>query len=43
MAEQNTAVETVNITVDGMELSVPKGTRILDAAAAAGVAVPHYG
>jgi NADH-quinone oxidoreductase subunit G len=42
VAEQSTAVETVNVTVDGMEISVPKGTRILDAAAAAGIAVPHY-
>ncbi|HET7460654.1 MAG TPA: molybdopterin-dependent oxidoreductase [Longimicrobium sp.] len=36
------AVETVHITIDGIELDVPKGTRILDAAAMAGVDVPHY-
>ncbi|MBV9110906.1 MAG: (2Fe-2S)-binding protein, partial [Gemmatimonadetes bacterium] len=43
MAEETKpAVETVHITIDGMELDVPKGTRILDAAAMAGVDVPHY-
>ncbi|HET7233157.1 MAG TPA: molybdopterin-dependent oxidoreductase [Longimicrobium sp.] len=35
-------METVHITIDGLELDVPKGTRILDAAAMAGVDVPHY-
>ncbi len=34
--------EMVRCTIDGMELEVPKGTRILDAAAMAGVDVPHY-
>ncbi len=29
-------------TIDGMELEVPKGTRIIDAAARAGIDVPHY-
>jgi NADH-quinone oxidoreductase subunit G len=42
VAEEKTAVETVHITIDGMELDVPKGTRVLDAAAMAGVDVPHY-
>ena len=42
MADQNPAPETVHVTIDGMELDVPKGTRILDAAAMAGVDVPHY-
>jgi NADH-quinone oxidoreductase subunit G len=42
MADQNPAPETVHITIDGMELDVPKGTRILDAAAMAGADVPHY-
>ena len=42
MAEQNSAPETVNVTIDGVEVSVPKGTRIIDAAARAGVEVPHY-
>ncbi|HEX8451040.1 MAG TPA: 2Fe-2S iron-sulfur cluster-binding protein, partial [Longimicrobium sp.] len=34
--------ETVRCTIDGMELEVPKGTRIIDAAARAGIDVPHY-
>ncbi len=42
MAEANQTPETVTCTVDGMEVTVPKGTRILDAAAAAGIDVPHY-
>lgn len=42
MADQTPAPETVHVTIDGMELDVPKGTRILDAAAMAGVDVPHY-
>jgi NADH-quinone oxidoreductase subunit G len=42
MADQNPAPATVHITIDGMEMDVPKGTRILDAAAMAGADVPHY-
>ncbi|HEX2204766.1 MAG TPA: 2Fe-2S iron-sulfur cluster-binding protein [Longimicrobium sp.] len=42
MAEANQAPEMVTVTIDGMELQVPKGTRILDAAAMAGVDIPHY-
>jgi NADH-quinone oxidoreductase subunit G len=42
MANENPTPETVACTIDGMELSVPKGTRILDAAAMAGIDVPHY-
>jgi NADH-quinone oxidoreductase subunit G len=42
MADQNPAPETVHVTIDGIELDVPKGTRILDAAAMAGADVPHY-
>ena len=42
MADQNAAPETVTCTIDGLTLTVPKGTRILDAAAMAGVDVPHY-
>ena len=34
--------EMVRCTIDGMEIEVPKGTRIIDAAAQAGVDVPHY-
>ena len=42
MADANPTPETVHVTIDGMELDVPRGTRILDAAAMAGVDVPHY-
>jgi NADH-quinone oxidoreductase subunit G len=42
MAEETKAPETVTCTIDGMTVTVPKGTRILDAAAQAGVDVPHY-
>ncbi|MDB4950995.1 MAG: NADH:ubiquinone oxidoreductase, subunit iron-sulfur binding protein [Gemmatimonadetes bacterium] len=42
MAETSNAPETVTCTIDGMEITVPKGTRIIDAAAMAGVDVPHY-
>ncbi len=34
--------ETVACTVDGVAIEVPKGTRMIDAAARAGVDVPHY-
>ena len=36
------ADELVNVTIDGMQLSVPKGTSIIEAAKQAGVLVPHY-
>jgi NADH-quinone oxidoreductase subunit G len=36
------AKPTVTCTVDGMVLEVPKGTRMIDAAARAGVDIPHY-
>jgi NADH-quinone oxidoreductase subunit G len=42
LAEETTAIETVTCTIDGMEMTVPKGTRIIDAAAMAGIDVPHY-
>ncbi|HEX6368055.1 MAG TPA: molybdopterin-dependent oxidoreductase [Longimicrobium sp.] len=43
MADETTAaVENVSVTIDGMTLAVPKGTRLLDACAQAGVDVPHY-
>lgn len=35
-------METVRCTVDGVAVEVPKGTRMIDAAARAGVDVPHY-
>ncbi len=34
--------ELVTCTIDGVEVSVPKGTTILEAAKQAGVLVPHY-
>jgi len=34
--------DTVSCTVNGVRLEVPQGTRMLDAAARAGVDVPHY-
>src|SRR3954452_6906618 len=36
------AEELVNVTIDGMSVSVPKGTSIIEAAKQAGVLVPHY-
>src|SRR3990172_681093 len=36
------ADELVNVTIDGMPVSVPKGTSIIEAAKQAGVLVPHY-
>jgi len=32
----------VNLTIDGREVSVPKGTTILEAAQTVGIEVPHY-
>src|SRR5687767_3810643 len=34
--------EVVNVTIDGMTVSVPKGTTIIEAAKQAGILVPHY-
>jgi NADH-quinone oxidoreductase subunit G len=34
--------ETVTLTIDGHEVSVPKGTTILEAAKTIGTTVPHY-
>ena len=42
MAEQNQQSETVACTINGVEITVPKGTRIIDAAARVGIDVPHY-
>jgi NADH-quinone oxidoreductase subunit G len=38
MADQ----QHVTVTIDGVEVSVPKGTTILEAAKQAGVLIPHY-
>ena len=34
--------EMINLTIDGREVSVPKGTTILEAARTIGTAIPHY-
>ena len=36
------ADELINLTVDGVRVSVPKGTLVIEAAKQAGVLVPHY-
>ena len=36
------STQQINITIDGVELSVPKGTTILDAAERIGVVIPRY-
>jgi NADH-quinone oxidoreductase subunit G len=42
MSDQATMVETVTLTIDGQEVTVPKGTTILEAAEVLGNRVPHY-
>jgi NADH-quinone oxidoreductase subunit G len=42
LASENQNQEGVTVTIDGLEVTVPKGTRIIDAAAMVGVTVPHY-
>lgn len=34
--------ELVTITIDGKQVQVPKGTNLIDAAAGAGIDIPHY-
>jgi NADH-quinone oxidoreductase subunit G len=36
------SVETVTLTIDGRQVSVPKGTTVLQAAIQAGIQVPYY-
>jgi len=36
------ADELVNVTIDGLQVSVPKGMTIIEAAKQAGILVPHY-
>jgi NADH-quinone oxidoreductase subunit G len=36
------STELVTLTIDGMPISVPKGTSLIEAAKQAGVLVPHY-
>ena len=42
MAEENGRDGTVTLTVDGVEVTVPEGTRVIEAAERVGVVVPHY-
>jgi NADH-quinone oxidoreductase subunit G len=42
MAQEPVTIETVRCMVDGVAVEVPKGTRMIDAAARVGVDVPHY-
>ena len=42
MAENPSPTEGVTLTVDGREVTVPRGTTILQAAQAIGTEVPHY-
>ncbi|MBW3535968.1 MAG: (2Fe-2S)-binding protein, partial [Gemmatimonadetes bacterium] len=42
MADETPKPETVTLTVDGREVTVPKGTTILQAAEKVGSKVPHY-
>ncbi len=42
MSEQNGQEGTVTLTVDGVEVTVPEGTRVIEAAERVGVVVPHY-
>jgi NADH-quinone oxidoreductase subunit G len=41
MADQQSP-QTVTLTIDGQEVTVPKGTTLLKAAEAIGVKIPHY-
>ena len=36
------ASETIRLTIDGVEVTVPRGTTVLKAAERAGIVVPHY-
>lgn len=40
--EKKATPEMVNVTIDGKALQVEKGTNLIDAAAQAGVEIPHY-
>jgi NADH-quinone oxidoreductase subunit G len=42
MADAKTPQETITVTVDGRQVTVPKGTTLLTAAERAGIRVPHY-
>jgi formate dehydrogenase alpha subunit len=38
----NTTAETVRLTIDGIEIIVPKGTLVIEAARRVGVMIPHF-
>ena len=42
MAEAQTATETVTLTIDGREVTVPKGATVLQAADPLGVSIPRF-
>ncbi len=42
MASNGRKADTVTLTIDGREVAVPRGTSLLQAAAALGIEVPHY-
>jgi len=42
MADNGRKAETVTLTMDGQEVTVPRGTSLLHAAEAIGTEVPHY-
>ncbi|MXX33623.1 MAG: 2Fe-2S iron-sulfur cluster binding domain-containing protein, partial [Gemmatimonadetes bacterium] len=42
MPDNGRKPDTVTLTIDGREVTVPKGTSLLDAAGDLGVEVPHY-
>jgi len=38
----NEQKDTIRCTIDGVQVEVPKGTRIIEAAETAGIGIPHY-
>src|SRR5690554_7336609 len=38
----NEQKDTVTCTINGTQVTVPQGTRIIEAAEQAGIAIPHY-
>jgi NADH-quinone oxidoreductase subunit G len=42
MTAQTTSTDTVTVTIDGFEISVPKGTLVIRAAEMIGIAIPRF-
>ncbi len=42
MPDNGRKADTITLTIDGREVTVPKGTSLLDAAGGLGIDVPHY-